>query len=298
LSASQKYLHPKYFYDALGSDLFDQITDQPEYYLTRVEQTLLDKHATDILGVIEPNHIVEFGSGMSRKTRTLLSAWETSTGRKTYWPLDVDETTLRKVVEELSEEFLTIKTHGIVADYTAGLDHLPVHEGTTLALFLGSTLGNFERGSARAFIAELSGLLETGDYFLLGVDLHKDPAILDAAYNDERGLTAAFNLNVLRVINQRLKANFDLDEFSHRAHYNQELRQIEMFLDSRCDQQVEIESLDMTVEFKAGESIFTEISRKFTPDEIELLFDQAELVSVRQYLDVRLPYALALGRRQ
>ncbi len=297
LTGAKKQLHPKYFYDERGSKLFDQICDTPEYYLTRTEQALLDKHAEAIIEQVAPQHIVEFGSGMSRKTRVLLNAWEGAAGPKTYWPLDVDQETLAGVVAELEEEYLTIKTHGLIGDYTAGLEHLPNHEGRLLGMFLGSTLGNFDRDSGPAFIAELSDLLQTDDYFLLGVDLHKDPEQLTAAYNDAEGFTAEFNLNVLRVLNRQLGADFDLRQFRHRAIYNDAEKRIEMYLDSLVAQQVSIKELDLIVDFAKDEPVLTEISRKFTRDDIEWLFEASGLQLVRSYVDVRTPYALALGQK-
>ncbi len=296
LTASQKKLSPKFFYDERGSQLFDRICDTPEYYLTRTEQRLLEKHADALINTTQPNHIIEFGSGTSRKTRVILDALRHQ-GSGTYWPFDVSETLLHSVSNELAIEYPELKVHGLVGDYTGGLDGLPHRDGTTLALFIGSTLGNFEADEAQQFVNEIGRQLGAEDYFLLGVDLHKDTGTLEAAYNDQAGLTAAFNLNMLAVLNRELNANFDLTQFRHRAIYNEQTQQIEMYLDSLQDQLVDIGELDLSVRFAQGESLWTEVSRKWTLPRIESLFAMAGFSLVDSFVDQQFPYALALGQR-
>lgn len=296
LSGSIKRLHPKYFYDETGSELFDRICDTPEYYLTRTEDRLLTRHAAAIIDRAVPRNLLEFGSGTSRKTRRLLDAWSRHPGRHTYWPFDVSAEMLQVVAQDLAEEYPGLDFHALIGDYTAGLRQLPDMSGTTLALFLGSTLGNFKPGDEVRFLTEIVNCLKPGDYFLLGADLDKDADILEAAYNDAEGVTEAFNKNILTVLNRELGGEFDTSRFDHRAFYNSEKRQVEMHLDATENQSVAIRDLGMRVDFQRGESIWTEISRKFTTLEIEQLFHQAGLESIDRYCDDKRPYVLALGR--
>lgn len=293
LSERPRELHPKYFYDQHGSELFDQICDTPEYYLTRTEDALLDDHAAEILAIARPDSMLELGSGTSRKTRKLLDHWQEPGA--IYWPFDVSAEMLETVAGELTAEYPHLDIHGLVGDYTAGFGHFPELRGRSLALFLGSTLGNFAPDFARNFLTEFVTHLDAGDYFLLGADLDKDPAILTAAYNDAAGITAAFNKNVLTVINRRLKADFDTDRFVHRGHYNGPLRQMEMYLESTCDQNVRIDALDMDIDFAAGESILTEISRKFLLSDLHELLRRAGLTVVKEFVADKRPYALVLA---
>lgn len=295
LATRPRELSPKYFYDERGSILFDRICDTPEYYPTRTEAALLDRYAAEIMRLANPESMLELGSGTSRKTRVLLDKWDRRGG--TYWPFDVSAQMLRQVAMQLADEYPQLKIHGLVGDYTGGFGNFPDLDGRTLALFLGSTLGNFAPEFASHFLLEFATHLDRGDCFLLGTDLHKDPAVLEAAYNDADGITAQFNRNILRVLNRELDADFDESAFEHRAVYNQRFRRIEMYLDCRRDQTVHIGGLGLTLELAAGEPILTEISRKFTTGELQRLLGEARLEVVEMFLDERFPYALTLARR-
>ncbi|MEM9303839.1 MAG: L-histidine N(alpha)-methyltransferase [Pseudomonadota bacterium] len=288
-------LHPKYFYDQRGSELFDRICDTPEYYLTRTENALLRAFAGDIMSRTEPESVIELGSGTSRKTRRLLDAWTGS--NRVFWPFDVSEEMLVDVARDLNDEYGDLDVRPLVGDYTAGFGNFPDLEGRTLALFLGSTIGNFAPDFAEHFLMDFVSHLDPGDFFLLGADLAKEPAVIHAAYNDAEGVTAAFNRNVLHVINRELDADFEPEAFAHRAIYNESLHRIEMYLDSVEDQRVRIGALDLDLRFDKGEAILTEISRKFTWGQLDRLFEAADLDVVHSWVDDEYPYALLLARR-
>jgi L-histidine Nalpha-methyltransferase len=274
LLQSPRRLLPKYFYDKVGSELFDRICTTPEYYVTRTEDALLAARAGAITEASRPDHVLELGSGASRKTLHLFNTFETHSIRCTYWPYDVCESILREAGRRLMETYHWLDVNALVGDYHAGLQHLPDPPGRRLFVFLGSTIGNFDRPQAVALLRELCGKMRSGDSLLLGADRVKDPAVLRAAYNDAAGLTAAFNLNVLRVLNRELDANFDLQAFDHQAHYNKAERRMEMYLIARKAQTVNLRVLREKLELEADEAILTEISRKFTPEMlIELLAD-------------------------
>lgn len=296
LTHRPRQLHPKYFYDERGSELFDRICDTEEYYLTRTEHALLKRHAGGILHRCRPRHMLEFGSGTSRKTRLLLEQW-TGVEPRTYWPFDVSAEMLNGVVEELAVDYPALNVHGLIGDYTAGLENLPRMTGVTLALFLGSTLGNFPKYQGAEFFDEIAGRLMPGDYLLVGADLDKSPKVIEAAYNDAAGITAEFNRNILTVINRELGGNFKPDAFAHRAFYDRARRQVEMHLVSNCSQSVRIAELNLSLSLAAGETICTEISRKFTVDELAELLDSAGLAPLSSFIDETYPYALVLGRR-
>ncbi len=296
LSLSPKVLHPKYFYDELGSQLFDQICDTPEYYLTRVESELLAANGRQILCHTSPANIVELGSGASRKSRILLELWD-APDTATYLPFDVSEEMLTAVSQELAADFDGLSIHGLVGDYTAGLEHLPKLEGPSLWMFIGSTLGNFEPSEAQAFVGEIAEQMSDGDSFLLGTDLDKSETLLEPAYNDAQGLTARFNLNILAAVNDALNADFDPQSFSHLAYYCQARRRIEMHLVSEANQQVAIDDLELKVAFAKGERMRTEISRKFLVEEIQAMLEAAGLEMVESFCHEKFPYALTLARK-
>ena len=295
LLAPQKTLPPKYFYDDRGSELFDAICDLPEYYLTRTGQALLDHVAAQVVRAARPSVLVEFGSGTSRTTRTLLNALAQARREVCYVPMDVSEGMLRRAARDLLREYPGLRIHGIVGDYERDLHRLPPGR-QRLVLFLGSTIGNLTRTATAEFLRSLRHQLGSGDHFLLGVDLVKPVEILEAAYNDRAGITAEFNRNILRVINRDLDATFDLDQFEHVAFFNREQSQIEMHLRARSAQRIAIRGLDLTVSFAAGETIHTEISRKFTRDEVETALRAAGFQSVDWYTPPNNFFALALSR--
>lgn len=295
LLAPQKTLPPKYFYDDRGSELFDAICDLPEYYLTRTGQILLDRFAAQIVRAARPSVLVEFGSGTSRTTRTLLNALARARRSVCYVPVDVSEGMLRRSALALLREYPSLRIHAIVGDYERDLHRLPPGR-QRLVLFLGSTIGNLTRTATAEFLHSLRRQLGSGDHFLLGVDLVKPVEILEAAYNDRAGVTAEFNRNILRVLNRDLDATFDLDQFEHVAFFNREQSQIEMHLRARRAQRVTIRGLGLTVPFAAGETIHTEISRKFTRDEVETALRDADFQPVDWYTPHNNFFALALSR--
>lgn len=258
-----KSLPPKYFYDERGSRLFDAICHTDEYYPTRTEQALLERVAGTIVAESRPSRLVELGSGAARKTRVLLDRLVAQHDAPWYVPVDISEQMLRHSSSALLRDYPSLRVHGVVADYERHLHSLP-SGGRRLIAFLGSTVGNFDQPTALAFIRSIATGMRSGDRLLLGLDLVKSPAVLHAAYNDAAGITAAFNRNVLHVLNRELGASFDPDAFEHIATYRPELQQIEMYLAARRGQRVFIRELGRNVVFAAGERMRTEISRKFT----------------------------------
>ncbi|MCG8325969.1 MAG: L-histidine N(alpha)-methyltransferase [Thiotrichales bacterium] len=277
-------LPPKYFYDARGSQLFDQICDTSEYYPTRTEAALLDQHGTDIIDATRPDEIIELGSGSSQKTRYLFDACEDQAHICSYAPFDVCESMLCESATIINMEYDWLQVNPMVGDYNAGLDNLPKSTGRRLFVFLGGTIGNFDRGDARRFLDELRSCMQAGDHLLLGVDRIKDSEVLNAAYNDAQGITAQFNLNVLNVINRELEADFNLSDFEHLARFNNETRQIEMYLVSRIEQTISIEHLNEKITLLQGEKILTEISCKYDTTEIESLLNECGL-GIRQHYE-------------
>ncbi|MEA5470003.1 L-histidine N(alpha)-methyltransferase [Spirulina sp. 06S082] len=270
LQQGAKTLPPRYFYDEKGSLLFEDICNLPEYYPTRTEAGILQEYALEIASITGNCELVELGSGSSSKTRFLLNAYQTLYSSLNYVPIDVSGEILAASAKQLLSDYSTLKVRGLVGTYEQALAQLtPSSLPTRIILFLGSTLGNFYPQQSDRFLAQIINALQPGDYFLLGVDLQKPKAILEAAYNDSQGVTAAFNLNMLAHLNWRFRGNFALKNFVHRAIYNEKEGRIEMYLDCLRSHQVRLESLDLTVEFRQGESILTEISRKFNLDTLE-----------------------------
>jgi len=296
-AADPRHIPPKYFYDAHGSALFDRICDTTEYYPTRAEGYLLDRYAQTIIARVRPDHIVEFGSGTSRKTRHLLAACERQGLPVRYWPFDVCEDMLRCTGQALAAEFPGLRIGALVGDYTGGLRYLPQLDGRCLYLFLGGTIGNFTDAEAKQFLGEVRERMRQGDALLLGVDRVKAPALLEAAYNDAAGITAEFNLNVLRVLNRELRADFDLSGFRHRAVYNVEQARIEMYLLSERAQEVTIGALGRRYRFGRGEPILTEISRKFTPLTLRAMLHEAGLSLEGHFEGGEQLFSLALARK-
>jgi len=273
LTATPKSLPPKWFYDAQGSALFEKITELPEYYPTRAERAILRAVAPEIAALTGAATLVELGSGSSEKTRLLLSALRDAGTLRGYVPVDVSESALAAAGDALSAEYPGLAVHAVVADFekylgvpsdpgngtTAGDDN----DGPRLVAFLGSTIGNMVPAERAVFLRRVRAQLRPGDAFLLGTDLVKDPAVLVAAYDDSAGVTAAFNKNVLAVLNAELGADFDLDAFDHVALWDPEREWIEMRLRAASAQTVRVAGLGLTVEFAAGEEMRTEVSAKF-----------------------------------
>jgi L-histidine N-alpha-methyltransferase len=264
-----KEIPPKHFYDTEGSRLFDEITRLPEYYPTRAERAILTARSADVVRRTGAGELVELGSGVPTKTLLLLDAMRDAGTLDRYVPFDVSETVLRESAEHLVERYPGIRVYGVVGDFERHLDALPPAEGPRIIAFLGGTIGNFPPGSRRKFLRSLRRALRPEDALLLGTDLVKDPAILEAAYNDAAGVTAAFNRNLLAVINRELGADFDLDAFEHVAFYDREQEWIEMRLRALRPQVVEIRKLGITVHFANREELRTEISAKFTRERLE-----------------------------
>lgn len=281
LMREQKVLPAKYFYDHIGSQLFEQITQQPEYYPTRTELAILEQHRAEIARSIGDVHtLIEYGSGSSRKIQMLL---ETFTHLDTYMPIDISKDFLMESARQLSERYPALHIKAVCGDYSQSIS-LPVEESQKRVIFFpGSTIGNFEPEEAIRFLRHSSRILETGDGFLIGVDLKKSVDVLERAYNDAAGVTAAFNLNMLTHLNQMLEGTFDVTRFEHHAFYNEEKGRIEMHLRSQLDQLVQVG--DVTVPFKQGETIHTENSYKYSKEEFETLARQSGFHSVNCWID-------------
>jgi L-histidine N-alpha-methyltransferase len=261
----ERELPPKHFYDERGSDLFDRITRLPEYYPTRCERAILNRQAPGLVEATEALELVELGSGTASKTRALLYAMAGAGALERYVPFDVDPSVVEACAHELTDLYPGLSVHGVVGDFTCHLGHVPDGERRLVA-FLGSTIGNLMPGARRDFLASVRELMGPSDRFLLGTDLLKDVAAIEAAYNDAAGLTAEFNLNMLRVLNRELGADFDLAAFEHDAVFDPEPSWVEMRLRARSEQQVRIPGAGIDLTIAAGEAIRTEVSTKFTLD--------------------------------
>ncbi|HUC36327.1 MAG TPA: L-histidine N(alpha)-methyltransferase [Acidimicrobiales bacterium] len=268
LGAEKKWLSPVWFYDDRGSGLFDAITRLPEYYLTRAERRLLEANAYDIAVRAGADTLVELGAGTCDKSRVLLGAMREVGTLQRYVPLDVSETTLWEAASELATEYPGLSVNAVVGDFLKHVDQVP-STGDRMVAFLGSTIGNLAPEARSKFLVDLRSVLGPGDTLLLGTDLVKEPARLLAAYDDTAGLTAAFNRNVLLVLNSELGADFDPSRFDHVAIWDSEANWIEMRLRAVGQQVVEIEDLAMTVGFADGEDLRTEISAKFTLEGVQ-----------------------------
>lgn len=289
LQGTQKTLPWPYFYDEQGSRLFDQICVLPEYYLTRTEDALLEAHADALVaGWDAAPTLVELGSGSATKTRRLIGAALRRYGTLHYVPIDVSPTFMEESAAALLRAFPELRVTGHVGDYRSELALVANRvAGPKLLVFLGSSLGNYEPNEARALLDQLARVMTPADRFLLGADLDKHPAVLEAAYDDAQGVTAAFNLNLLARINRELGADFDLDRFAHQARYQPELRRVEMHLVSLAVQTVTIPGARITVTFAEGESIHTENSHKYTPDDLKRLAATAGLEEEASWTDAR-----------
>jgi L-histidine Nalpha-methyltransferase len=293
LGQRPRSLPPKYFYDAAGSRLFDEITRLPEYYLTRAEDALLDTLAPALMRALQPRDVVELGSGFSLKTRRLLDA--RGGGPLRYTPVDVDDTTVAASAQRLLAEDPALQVHAIIGDFERHLVHVPARSGRRLVLFLGSTVGNLDAPARQALLAQVRGLLRRGDRLLLGVDLVKDPAVLEAAYNDAAGVTAEFNRNILRVVNRCLGADFRPQAYRHHAWYNSAESRIEMHLVPQTPQTVRVPGLDLTVRLEPSESIWTESSYKFTRASTWAMLKAAGLRLDAWHTDEAQRFALAVA---
>lgn len=296
LSENPRRIPTRFFYDRKGSELFEKITDLVEYYLTRAERSLLERYASEIQSITSCEELLELGAGAATKTRILLDAMQSAGKLGLYIPFDVSESEVRRVAEELVSEYPGLKVHGIVADFVHHLTAVP-SGANRLILLLGSTIGNFSHDAAVEFLKRISSQMESCDYFLLGVDLIKDVARIEAAYNDEMGITADFNRNILRVINQFAQADFQPERFDHRAFYNRDLNRIEMHLVASRPMSVALEALDLRLEIGAGEALFTEISCKYDRAMTESMLTEAQFQMSKWFTDSDGLFALALARK-
>ncbi|RRR79989.1 L-histidine N(alpha)-methyltransferase [Streptomyces sp. RP5T] len=291
LTHTPKSLPPKWFYDAHGSELFEQITELPEYYPTRAEREILVARSGEIAAATGARTLVELGSGSSEKTRFLLDAL---TGLHTYVPVDVSESALTQAGHALIAQRPELSVHALIADFTGGLS-LPGTPGPRLVAFLGGTIGNLLPVERAAFLSSVRSLLSPGDALLLGTDLVKDENVLVRAYDDAAGVTAAFNRNVLTVVNRELGADFDPGAFDHVALWDAENEWIEMRLRSRTDQTVKVPALDLAVDFTADEELHTEISAKFRKEGVRSELSAAGLELAHWWTDGEGRFALSLS---
>ncbi|MFH8884402.1 L-histidine N(alpha)-methyltransferase [Streptomyces californicus] len=291
LTRHPKSLPPKWFYDARGSELFEEITRLPEYYPTRAEREILESRAAEIAAATGARTVIELGSGSSEKTRHLLDALP---GLHSYVPVDVSESALTGAAESLLAERPGLSVHALIADFTGGLA-LPGTPGPRLVVFLGGTIGNLLPEERAAFLRSVRALLSPGDALLLGTDLVKDEGTLVAAYDDAAGVTAAFNKNVLSVVNRELGADFSLGDFDHRAVWNPQDRWIEMRLRARRALTVKIRELDLVVPFEAGEELRTEVSAKFRREDVRAELEAAGMRPARWWTDTAGRFALSLA---
>ena len=296
LLANPKTLPSKLFYDERGSTLFEQICELPEYYQTRTEYQLLATWADEIIELSGAEELVELGSGAATKTRLLLDAMERADQLRYFVPFDVDESIVRRVSEELIQEYPGLQIHGVAGDFLVHLEHIP-EGGRRLVVILGGTIGNLPPIAAEDFLTAVNTEMASGDFFLLGVQLITDPRRLEAAYNDQQGITAKFNKNILRVLRNLLGAQCDSDSFDHVARYNPEAHRIEMWLRSSQDQTIDIPDLDFSVLLKKGEEIRTELSTKYDRLMTENLLITSGFELVKWYTDPDQLIGLALARK-
>ena len=286
LTQQPKSLSPRYFYDRRGSELFEQICELPEYYPTRTEAGILEQYATQIAELTGACELIELGSGSSKKTRLLLDAYQQQEYPLRYLPIDVSGTMLETSAHKLLKDYPQLSIHGKVSTYELALQNLSASTlPGRMLLFLGSTIGNFTPSECDRFLQQIAAALQPGEYFLLGVDLQKSPEIIEAAYNDSQGVTAAFNLNVLSHLNNRFQGNFAVNLFEHQAFYNDSESQIEMHLQCQRSHHVSLAALDLNVEFEEGETILTEISRKFNLEKMQANLEQIGFKTVQVWTD-------------
>lgn len=294
LTSTPKQLHPRWFYDEEGSRLFEAITGLPEYYQTRTEIAILEAASAEIAAAVRPEYLVELGAGSCTKSRLLIEACRGAAGLRAFIPFDISEAALRDARHELLALYPDLVIEGIVGDFANHLELIP-RRGRQLVAFLGGTIGNFDDAERRRFLDGVRGLLEPGDAFLLGLDLVKPVPDLLAAYDDSQGITAAFNLNLLAVLNRELGAGFDPAAFEHSVRYDRDLNRMEMWLRSTRAQTVEIPAASMRVSFDRGEAMRTEISVKFAPAMVESLLAASSMSVARWFTDAESRFGVVLA---
>ena len=296
LLRSPKQLSPKYFYDERGSELFEEITELPEYYLTRAERLLLEQCIGEVVRSVRPCSLVELGAGSATKTRIILDEMRTNGCAECYVPVDVSKDFLEATAIQLRTDYPDVEIVPVVSDITEPFV-IPEIAGPTLVAFLGSTIGNFPREQAVSLLSHIAGEMGSTDRFLLGADLIKDPAVIDRAYNDSRGVTAAFNLNVLERLNRELGADFPIAEFKHRAFYSREQHRVEMHLVAQTAHTVKIPRIG-EISFEQGESIRTELSYKYDRSILEDILCASGLTIEKWMPAADDSFALALARAE
>ena len=295
LAETPRRLPSKYFYDERGSILFEQITGLPEYYLTRAEEGLLDANAQQIAERTQPTDLIELGSGSAKKTERLIESGLQAGSLRRYIQVEVSEEMAQHAAGRVAERFPELEVHAVIGDFSKDLGRVPQCERPLVA-FLGSTLGNFPEEEARDLLSLVPQVLDDDGSLLLGTDLVKEPQVLEAAYNDSQGVTADFNRNVLRAVNERLGADFDPECFQHVSRYNGRLERIESSLQATERQSVRIDAIDVDLEFEAGESIQTEVSCKYTKETLGLLLEASGLELTDWFTDTDERYALSLSK--
>ncbi|MDR4494780.1 MAG: L-histidine N(alpha)-methyltransferase [Nitrospirales bacterium] len=291
-----KTLPSKLFYDEHGSTLFEQICELPEYYQTRTEHQLLTRWADEIVSLTGAEELVELGSGAATKTRVLLDAMTKAEQLRYYVPFDVDETIVRRVSEELIQEYPGLQIHGVVGDFLVHLEHIP-EGGKRLVVILGGTIGNLSMQAAKEFLTAVNSEMASGDFFLLGLQLIADRERMEAAYNDTQGITAKFNKNIIRVLGNTFGSEIDPELFDHVARYNEKDHRIEMWLRSRQDQTFTIPEWGLSVALKQGEEIRTEISTKYDQPLTDQLLADSGFEMVKWYADADNLIGLALAQK-
>ncbi|NEP57632.1 MAG: L-histidine N(alpha)-methyltransferase [Symploca sp. SIO2G7] len=298
LTQNPKSLPPQYFYDDRGSQLFEQICELPEYYPTRTEASILCQYAGEIARITGACELVELGSGSSTKTRLLLDAYQALKNGLGYVPIDVSGGILTESAHQLLQDYPGLQIQGLVGTYEQALAQLqPTSLPSRMIFFLGSSLGNLTPQECDRFLSQILAALDVGEYFLLGVDLQKPKQIIEAAYNDAQGVTAQFNLNMLEHLNQRFAGNLNTQLFEHWAFYNNQLNQIEMHLRCLQTHTAYLEALNLKVEFEAGETIMTEISRKFDLEIIQEELEAKGLKSLAVWSDPQQWFGLILAQK-
>ncbi|MCP3977146.1 MAG: L-histidine N(alpha)-methyltransferase [bacterium] len=294
LTAHHKYLPSKYFYDAVGSKLFEQITELPEYYLTRAEAEIIREHADELMAELQPDELLELGSGSSTKTQMLIEAMYRSGPGRRYVPIDISEDALREAAGELRGRYTWLEIEGLVGDYVADLAKIR-RRGRRLIIFLGSTVGNYEPTMRYSLLRSVAAALAPGDSFLLGVDLVKDEPTMVAAYDDSAGVSAEFNLNILRVVNRELDGDIPLDAFKHVTRFDVELSCMAQSLRATRPVVANLRKLDLAVTFHEGEEIHTEVSCKFAREQVGRDFEAVGMRVDQWLTDSKGRFALALG---
>jgi L-histidine N-alpha-methyltransferase len=297
LSATPKRLPSKLFYDHIGSALFEQITELPEYYLTRTERSILESYAGEILQQAGTSlTLVELGAGTASKTCILIEELLARQNRALFYPIDVSPSALQEAVAQLGRQFPRLRVNPIVADYTGGVPALRRISGRKLVLYIGSSIGNFEPDDSVRILRRIRRTLRAGDALLLGADFAKSPKILLPAYDDSQGVTAAFNKNILARLNRELDADFDVDRFRHVPMWNRRLSRIEAYLESATSQRVFIPALDLDLSFAPGERIHTENSYKYTDDMIESVLRDSGFTPEHTWCDRKKWFGVHLAR--